>query len=315
MGRKRFENLDQVSNVKKMADIRRWMKERRHKTKDLTKQISIQDTILYDFIQANKTEQAITWIGHSTFLVQMCGWNVLTDPVWAERMGVQKRLTVPGLAIHQLPEIDAVVISHGHYDHLDFRTLRSLPGDPIFLVPVGLARLLHRKGFRNVVELNWWESHEAGNITFTFVPAQHWTRRSLWDTNSSHWGGWVLQDRAGQQESVYFVGDTGYFRGFQLISEKFTLDTVLMPIGAYEPEWFMKQSHINPEDAVRAFAELRGKRLVPMHYGAYRLADDTGPEALARLYDAWEHYDGIGELCVLKIGGTLRIGEPHKTKR
>jgi L-ascorbate metabolism protein UlaG (beta-lactamase superfamily) len=313
MRQKRYENLDQVNNLKTMADMRRWMKERRSKIKDLSTNIPQEESKQLAYIRTNRSEQAITWIGHSTFLVQMGGLNILTDPVWARRMGLQRRLTEPGIALDDMPEIDVVVISHGHYDHLDFPTLRRLKGNPLYLVPVGLRRLFQRKGFTRVVELSWWEEHHVSPLVFTFVPAQHWTRRTLIDTNRSHWGGWIMRaadegTKEDAMDTVYFVGDTGYFRGFQLIAERYRVDTVLMPIGAYEPEWFMASSHINPEDAVRAFQELGGKRFIPMHYGTYRLADDTGPEALDRLHKAWESYEGDGSLHVLKLGGTLKIG-------
>ena len=124
------------------------------------------------------------------------------------------------------------------------------------------------------------------------------------DTNTSHWGGWVIEDKV-LNRSVYFVGDTGYFRGFKEIEKRFDLEVVLMPIGAYEPEWLMHISHINPEDAVKAFRELKAKTFIPMHYGAYRLADDTGPEALERLEKAWAK-EGLptAQLHILKIGET-----------
>lgn len=313
MRRIRYKNLDDVANLKSFTDMRRWMKERRQKVKDLSKQIPHAQDKQVEFLQMNRSEQSITWIGHATFLIQMGGLNILTDPVWAGRMGLQKRLTEPGLALDQLPSIDLVLISHGHYDHLDFPTIRKLPGSPLFLVPIGLRKLFLRKGIINAFELSWWDSYTIESLTITFVPAQHWTRRSLFDTNTSHWGGWIVQDNRNEQtdqwhETVYFVGDTGYFRGFRMIAEKFKTDIVLMPIGAYEPEWFMKESHINPEDAVMAFHELRAKRMIPMHYGTYRLADDTGPEALERLTRAWEEQKtGDRELHILKIGETLRI--------
>jgi len=139
-------------------------------------------------------------------------------------------------------------------------------------------------------------------MTFSFVPAQHWTRRTLTDTNTSHWGGWIIEHK---EHSIYFVGDTGYFRGFQEIAKKFNIQTVLMPIGAYEPEWFMQVSHINPEDAVKAFLELKGKTFIPMHYGTYRLADDTGPEAMARLDAEWSRLQlDASQLKKMLIGET-----------
>lgn len=305
--KKRYENLDGISNIKSAGDMLKWNKERRSKKKDLNTQIPQADKKQTGALLKNKTNSSITWIGHSTFLIQMGGLNILTDPVWAARMGIQKRLTPPGIPIQELPEIDIVCISHGHYDHLNFPTIKKLKGNPIFYVPEGLGSLFKRKGYNNVVEAYWWESFAQKELKLSFVPAQHWTRRSLLDTNTSHWGGWVIEDLQ-SNESVYFVGDTGYFRGFKDISDKFKPQYILMPIGAYEPEWFMEDSHINPEDAIKAFLELKGEIFIPMHYGAYRLADDTGPEALARLMKEWERLQlSFDQLKALKIGGTLWI--------
>ena len=306
--RKRYENLDRVENKQSFKTMARWQKERRSKQKDLTIQIPQAKKKEIDALRTNKEKASITWIGHSTFLIQLDGLNIVTDPVWAKWQGTEKRLTSPGLAMEDLPEIDIVVISHGHYDHLDFGSIRRLRGNPTYYVPHGLKSLFVKKGYSKTVEANWWEAFDYQNLKLTFLPAQHWTRRSLFDMNTSHWGGWMIEEvQSGL--SVYFVGDTGYFRGFKEIAERFdSIDYVLMPIGAYEPEWFMKISHINPEDAVKAFNELNAATFIPMHYGTYRLADDTGPEALDRLVKEWERLELSKEqLCVLDIGGTLWI--------
>jgi L-ascorbate metabolism protein UlaG (beta-lactamase superfamily) len=304
--RKRYSNLNNVDNKKSFKDMRKWMKERKSKVKDLTVNIPQASNKIIEEVRANKTRTSFTWIGHSTFLIQINGVNILTDPVWANRMGLQKRLTQPGIMLGELPEIDIVVISHGHYDHLDFPTLKKLKGNPQYFVPIGLGPLFRKKGYSNVEEMSWWDETECKGIQLHFVPAQHWTRRTLTDINTSHWGGWIFQT---PKETFYFVGDTGYFPGFKEIGERFTIDTVFMPIGAYEPEWFMRDSHISPEDSVTAFNELKAKLFVPMHYGAYRLADDTGPEALERLYQAWEKENLPEEkLRVLDIGETVMWG-------
>ncbi|MCJ7839786.1 MBL fold metallo-hydrolase [Lederbergia sp. NSJ-179] len=307
--KKRYENLNQVGINTSFRDMMKWSKERRNKVKDLTVNIEQCPHKQVEKIAENRSRTSYTWIGHSTFLIQINGLNILTDPVWAKRMGFQKRLTEPGIPLADLLEIDVVVISHGHYDHLDFPTLKKLKGNPHYFVPVGLKSLFLRKGYRNVTELNWWESAEFKGLTIHFVPAQHWTRRTLTDINTSHWGGFVFQ---GSKETMYFVGDTGYFPGFKEIGERFAIDTVFMPIGAYEPEWFMSDSHINPEDSVKAFLELQAKTFVPMHYGAYRLADDTGPEALERLYREWEKRQlPEAQLRVLLLGETVMQTGPN----
>lgn len=305
--KKRYENLNNIKNIKSFTDMLKWTKERRSKIKDLTVNIEQSPLKQIEKIKGNRNETSYTWIGHSTFLIQLKGLNILTDPVWAKRMGFQRRLTEPGIPLADLPKIDVVVISHGHYDHLDFPTLKKLQGNPHYFVPVGLKSLFLRKGYREVTEMRWWESAKIKGLTIDFVPAQHWTRRTLTDINTSHWGGFIFQ---GDKETLYFVGDTGYFSGFKEIGDLFEIDTVFMPIGAYEPEWFMSDSHINPEDSVKAFLELKAKIFVPMHYGAYRLADDTGPEALKRLYREWEKRQLPEEqLQVLLLGETaLKTG-------
>lgn len=303
MARKyRYSNLNDVQSIKSIADLRRWQKERKTKKKDLSIKIEQAPHKEIDKLNNNRTNPSITWIGHSTFLIQMNGLNMLTDPVWAKRMGFQKRLTEPGIVLNDLPEIDVVFISHAHYDHLHFPTIKKLKGEPFFYVPIGLGYAFKKRGYEKVIEGKWFESFEHENMTFSFVPAQHWTRRTLTDTNTSHWGGWIIES---ERHSIYFVGDTGYFSGFKEIGSKYNIEIVLMPIGAYEPEWFMKENHINPEDAVQAFLELDGKTFIPMHYGTYHLADDTGPEAISRLEAEWQRLKlNPSQLKKLLIGET-----------
>lgn len=282
---KKYENADGSSNVKSFAELRQWQKERRSKKKDLSFVVSLAapDTAL---LSANRTEPTVTFIGHSTFLVQLGGLNIVTDPVWASRMGFAPRLSPPGLPIESLPPIDVVVLSHAHYDHLHLGSLRRLPGDFIALVPVGLAGWFRRKGFKRVEELSWWSETRVGNVTFGFVPAKHWTRRTPWDTNSSHWGGWVMRH---ESDCLYFAGDSGYDDTFRQIGAKYgDIRVALIPIGAYEPEWFMGGSHMTPEEAIQTFADIGARYFVPMHYGSFRLADDTPKEALDRLNAEWE---------------------------
>jgi L-ascorbate metabolism protein UlaG (beta-lactamase superfamily) len=300
---KRYANLDKVKSYNNLKDIVRWRRERRKKKKIGTFTVPQAEHKELSFLKSNRTHTTITWIGHSTFLIQTGGLNILTDPVWANRMGLDTRLTDPGLRIADLPRIDAVVISHGHYDHLHFPTLRRLGTGIPYFVPEGLGRLFHKKSFSKVKELSWWDKLTMGGVDFHFVPAQHWTRRTLTDINTSHWGGWVM---AANKKTIYFAGDTGYFRGFKDIGNKFSIDYALMPIGAYEPEWIMSTAHTNPEDAVRGYTELGAKHFIPMHYGTFRLADDTPREALDRLQREWKRLKlSSRHLKILKLGETL----------
>lgn len=358
---RRFVNQDQVEQHNSLKQFKRWRQERvrKLKQKDYSYIIPNVEPDL-PFLLENKKVPTITWIGHSTFLLQIGGLNIVTDPVWSGQMAFQKRLSAPGIAIDRMPPIDVVLVSHSHYDHLSISSLRKLTGGKRLLVPAGLGAKLKLKGFSNIREFNWWESAAINGVTFTFVPSQHWTRRNPWDTNSSHWGGWVIEPLgagAGRESSapggkpcdersealsasmreaaataaadsrtdggagapegrphvsaaptVYFAGDSGYFRGFREIGSRFRIDVALMPIGAYEPEWFMGPQHVTPEEALQAFEDIRAGWFVPMHYGAFKLADDTPKEALDRL-EAERRSRGIGEerVIVLPLGETWRL--------
>ncbi len=302
--------LDEIKNflaVEKVSvkDLVKWRINRLMTRKDLSFVVPTIDEVDSQFICHNREQPAITWIGHVTFLIQIAGLNIVTDPVWASRMGFEKRLAKPGIPIASMPEIDLVLISHNHYDHLDYRSIKKLKGNPIYLVPKGLKSDFMKKGLTKVKELSWWDSMYHKDAKITFIPSQHWSRRTLFDLNASLWGGWMVE---GAKKTVYFVGDTGYHNGFNTIGKKFTIDYVLMPIGAYEPEWFMKQQHVTPEEAVQGYLDLRANFFVPMHYDAFRLADDTPKEALDRLEAKWESAMIAKEkLKILKLGETLKI--------
>lgn len=305
MKKKRYENMNTNITLSTFKDLMKWRKERKAKKKDLSFQVPIVDETEEAFLKDNRSVPAITWIGHSTFLIQQAGMNIITDPVWANRLGTDKRLSPPGLPIYALPPIDYVLISHSHYDHLHYSSLRKLKGNPLFCVPAGLGRSFKRKGFSNTVEFNWWDEQSFQDIKIAFVPAQHWTKRTLTDTNSSHWGGWVVQSKG---HTLYFAGDSGYFNGFSEIGNRYTIDYCLMPIGAYEPEWFMSNQHVNPEEAIQAFIDTNARMMIPMHYGAYRLADDTPKEALDRLLAEWGKRElDHNHLKIMRLGETLRI--------
>jgi len=307
MSGKRYENMNGVQLDNNFRKLRQWQAERRKKVKDLSYVVPQSEEKQIAYLRSNRTETTFTWIGHSTFLLQMGGWNVLTDPVWAERMGFARRLAAPGLQMSELPDIDAVLLSHSHYDHMHMASLKRFKSAQLF-VPAGLAAALRSAGFARVTELGWWEQAQLGELELHFVPAQHWTRRTLWDTNRSHWGGWVLQPSRRQgREAVYFAGDSGYFPGFREIGERYAIRQAFIPIGAYEPEWFMSVQHVTPEEAVQAFLDVGAEQFIPMHYGAFRLADDTPKEALDRLTAEWERRK-LPEtaLRIAKLGETLK---------
>jgi N-acyl-phosphatidylethanolamine-hydrolysing phospholipase D len=237
----------------------------------------------------------LTWVGHSSFLIQIGGRNLLVDPVWSAYaspiQGVGPRRWVePGVDLEALPPIDGILISHDHYDHLDRPTVRrltQLAPDAPWAAPLGVGAWLRREGVRQVVERDWWESLDWGVVTLTATPAQHFSGRRIDNRNSTLWCGWVL--RAGGR-AVFFVGDTGFHPVFDEIGRRLgPFDTVLMPIGAYSPEWFMQPVHMNPAEAVDAFLAVGSADavLVPMHWGTFKLTDEPLDEPVRWVGEAW----------------------------
>ncbi len=249
----------------------------------------------------------LTWIGHASFLGTLAGASFLVDPVFSRRIGwVYPRHGEPGLAPADLPSLDAVLVSHNHYDHLDEPSILALPPEVPFVAPRGLGAWLRRRG-RRATELAWWESVEVGRLRVTLVPARHWSRRRVFDVNRSHWGGFVVE--AGGV-AVYHAGDSAWFDGFAEIGRRFPdLAAALIPVGGYEPGWFMLKHHMSPEQAGRAFLEVGARRLVPTHWGAFQLTDEPLREPVERL-QAWWKAEGPGDgraLDVLAVGETLLL--------
>jgi L-ascorbate metabolism protein UlaG (beta-lactamase superfamily) len=235
--------------------------------------------------------------------------NILTDPIWSKRCGPfgitgLKRVSAPGVRFEDLPPIDIVLVSHNHYDHMDIPTLKMLRKvhNPLFCVSLGNKEKLEKKGFTNIYEFNWWEQQTlTENLKVTYVPGQHFSRRGLWDRNKTLWGGFILE---GSQGPIYFAGDTGYGAHFKQIHEKFgPLNFAILPIGAYQPEWFMSSVHMSPEDAVRAHLVLEAKASLAIHFGTFRLGDEAIDQPVEQLVIAMEKY-GItpDQFWVLKPG-------------
>ncbi|HEX8692672.1 MAG TPA: MBL fold metallo-hydrolase [Longimicrobium sp.] len=264
-------------------------------------------------------EARITWVGHATFLVQAGGLNLLTDPVWSRRASPLQwlgpaRFAPPGVPFDELPPVDAVLLSHDHYDHLDEGTverLRERPGGgPRWIVPLGYRDWFAERGVAGVTELDWWDeaevAGEAGTARVVCAPTQHWTRRRLRELNDRLWASYAVLLPDGRR--VYFGGDSGYFAGFAEIGQRLgPFDALLLPIGAYEPRWFMRPAHMNPEEAVRAYGDLGGRgAFVAMHWGTFRLTDEDPLEPPGRTRDAWRAA-GLPpqDLHVLRHGETL----------
>jgi L-ascorbate metabolism protein UlaG (beta-lactamase superfamily) len=232
---------------------------------------------------ASTGQLALTFVGHSSFFVQIGGANVIIDPIFTRWLFLLKRLRRPGLRIRDLPVMDVVLVSHAHFDHLHRPSLRAIVRNnrrkrapaPLIIVPRNVADLVSDLGFRDIVELDWWGEHRAGDLTITHTPSRHWGARIIRDMHRGY-GGYVL--RSGEQ-SLYHAGDTAYFNGFHEIGRRLSPDIALLPIGAYHPASF-RNVHTNPADAVRAFLDLGAEWMVPMHYGTFRLSHEPMDEPL-----------------------------------
>lgn len=250
----------------------------------------------------------VTWIGHSTLLVQMGHVTFLTDPTWSRTASPvplgPRRFVAPGLRMEDLPHVDFAVVSHNHYDHMDLETLEHLVdrGTRIF-VPLGNARTLRSAGIRSVEEFDWWDSRKVEGVEVHCVPGRHWSRRGLFDGDEALWSGWAV---VAQDRRFYFAGDTGMFPGFREIGERLgPFDLAAVPIGAYEPQAMMKPAHMNPEEAIQAAIALRAQRSLAVHYGTFDLSDEPVDEP-PRRYRAASEASGRGETSdwVLAIGET-----------
>ena len=219
----------------------------------------------------------VTWIGHATFAVHDGDSLLLTDPHFGPRALVPRRFQEPGIPLAAIPEGAVAVLSHNHYDHLDRFTLARLPKGMAWVVPLGLGNFVRRFGFAEVEELDWWQTTECRGFRLTLLPAQHWSRRLSQRDETTLWGSWLIE---GAQLRTFFAGDSGYFHGFAEFGRRYPgLDLALLPSGAYEPRWFMKPVHLNPEEALSAFRDLGAREMVPMHWGTFDLTDEPIDEA------------------------------------
>jgi L-ascorbate metabolism protein UlaG (beta-lactamase superfamily) len=224
---------------------------------------------------------AITWIGHASFLIQTPRHNILIDPNWANWLIVIKRLKRAGMSIEDLPNIDLVLITHAHFDHLNRRTLRAVAARQPIVVPSGVTSLVHDLGFEKVQEMNWWDEWQYRGLKITFTPAKHWGARVLHDQHRGY-GGYVI---GFEGRRIYHCGDSAFFSGFREIGRRLAPEIALLPIGAYEPPSF-RDVHMGPEQAVQAFHELKSKTFVPMHFGTYRMSYEPMHEPAQRLMRA-----------------------------
>ncbi len=249
----------------------------------------------------------VTFVNHATMLVQMDGVNLLTDPIWSERCSPfrfagPKRHRNPGIRLEDLPPIDAVLVSHNHYDHLDLPSLRTLQSKhrPRIITPLGNDVLMARGGVEGAKALDWWQSEPLKDgVQVTVVPAQHFCARAISDRDRTLWGGFVISGPSG---NVYFAGDTGWGGHFAKIRERFgSIRIAMLPIGAYLPRWFMKPVHISPFEMLDAHMALGATTSIPMHYGTFHLGDDGEMQPLEDLQRAMKMKQ-VSNITILGFG-------------
>jgi L-ascorbate metabolism protein UlaG (beta-lactamase superfamily) len=249
------------------------------------------------FPELRDDQIGITWIGHASFLIQTHGMNLVIDPNWSKWLKVIKRMKHPGIRLHDLPAIDLVLVTHAHFDHLDRKTLREIARDQPIVVPFEVGNLVHDLGFKSVHELHYWESYQHGPLKITLTPCHHWGARVLHDSHRG-FGGYLIETSG---RSIFHCGDTAYFDGFKEIGERVKVDLALLPIGAYDPP-SAREVHMNPEEAVQAFSDLQANKMIPMHYGSFRLSYEPLDEPLERLSAAATKHSVQDRICVMTEG-------------
>lgn len=269
--------------------------------------------------QPNSSQVQITWIGHSTFLIQTEGINILTDPIFSDYCGPTsllriKRVAPPGVPLEQLPSIHAVLISHNHYDHLDAPTVERLRNGPTYFVPLGIATWFEKKKMNNVVEMDWWQSSSLHGLKFHSVPIQHFSNRTPFDRNETLWSGWIIES---ESKRIFFAGDTGYSPVFKEIGDRFgPLQISLIPIGAYRPRWFMSPVHVDPPEAIKILKDTHSQKAIAGHWGTFKLSDEPLGEPSVYLKKVLKS-NGIdeGQFIVMKFGETLSLSNKGVVNR
>jgi L-ascorbate metabolism protein UlaG (beta-lactamase superfamily) len=262
--------------------------------------------------RVNGDSLMITFVGHSTFLIQTQGLNILTDPVWSERASPvsfagPKRMVPPGIAFGDLPPVDMVLLTHNHYDHLDIKTMQRLNGEHGMKVycPLGVGGYLKRKGIEGVTEMDWWDElplKEGLNLVCT--PAQHFSGRGMFDRDRTLWAGFALLTDSG---NIYYSGDTGYGEFFGEIAKRLApVRLAFLPIGAYKPEWFMAPIHTSPADAFRVHREMNPSMSIAMHFGTFPLADDGMGVAEKDLQNVLDS-TGVQNFIIPEPGKTIGV--------
>ncbi len=305
----KYKNTDGEAIDKSIKDLIRWQ---RNQKKPILAYIDISND--WRNINLETEDNYLIWIGHSTFLIKKDGLTILTDPVFSDRASPfrrlgPKRLIPPSLNIQDLPPIDIITISHNHYDHLDIRSLKKISKKypkVVFLIPKGDLDIFDQRNIENVFEFEWWQDIDFKNHTFTFTPVKHWSARGLFDRNESLWGAWFISSR---DYSIYHAGDTGYSKDFKETQRRLgSPKYAFIPIGAYDPEWFMSASHVNPEEAIKIMQDLGAKNSYGMHWGTFTLTAEDTLDPPKRLSEAIKKKN-IKNFNVLTPGEVIIIEE------
>lgn len=304
-----FHNLNEVKSEKSFLKFLKWRFT--SKREEWPEWIEIKQQKIKNQRNA-KGDLSVTFINHATVLIQFDGVNILSDPVYSNRTSPltfagPKRVKRPGVKFDDLPKIDVIIISHNHYDSFDVRTLERLikRDNPVILFGLGNSYYLKEEFRTKNIELDWHDEYVFNDLRFVFLPAKHWSKRGFSDLNKSLWGAFAIIG----SKQIYFASDTGYSDHFKNAQKQFNeFDLALIPIGAYEPRWFMKQAHINPEEAVIAHQDLKAIKSIAMHFGTFQLTNEAIDAPVKDLQKAKAKY-GIkdDEFIVLKEGESIAI--------
>jgi len=298
----RFNNIEPFED-KAFFTVMKW-----RFTADRAEWKDVQNQTFYKPTSERSETLKLTLIGHSTVLIQVDNLNILTDPHFSKRASPvswagPRRVIKPAIKFEDLPPIDVILISHNHYDHLDIPTLKKLNEkfSPTILAGLGNNKLLKEEGIENVIEMDWWDRFSYKDKSFHFTPVQHWSARGIFDKRKTLWGGFYIEGK----KKIFFAGDTGYGKVFKMIHDKYgDMDVGLIPIGAYEPRWFMKNAHINPVEAVKIYQDLKLKKAFGIHFGTFKdLTDEPRLRPVEDLKNALKKYDiPLGDFIAPEFG-------------